>query len=101
MRWGVMTLLLWLLWRLGQRGRGVPAPGLIAVAVVLCALLFALGHLPAAQALAGALTLEVVAFVLVGHTAFGLVAGGLYARYGLEAAMVAHVLGHLGAHSLF
>jgi len=41
------------------------------------------------------LTVPVVAFVLVGNTAFGLVAGWLYARHGLEAAVIAHVLAHL------
>jgi len=97
-RWGVMTLLLWLGWRLGQRGQGVPGRGLVALAVVLSALLFALGHLPAAQSLAGALTPEVVAFVLVGNAAFGLVAGWLFARYGLEAAILAHVLAHALSH---
>ena len=94
-RWGVMTLLLWLGWRVVQRGQGQPGKGLVAVAVLLSALLFALGHLPAAQALAGALTMPVVVFVLVGNTAFGLVAGWLYARHGLEAAILAHVLAHL------
>lgn len=97
-RWGVMTLLLWLGWRLGQRGQGVPGRGLVALAVVLSALLFALGHLPAAQSLAGALTPEVVVFVLVGNAAFGLVAGWLYARHGLEAAILAHVLAHALSH---
>jgi hypothetical protein len=33
-----------------QRGTGAPHPGLVAVAVVASAVLFALGHLPAAQA---------------------------------------------------
>lgn len=94
-RWGVMTLLLWLGWRVVQRGQGQPGKGLVAGAVLLSALLFALGHLPAAQALAGALTVPVVVFVLVGNTAFGLVAGWLYARHGLEAAILAHVLAHL------
>jgi hypothetical protein len=94
-RWGVMTLLLWLGWRLLQRGQGRPGKGLVAVAVVLSAVLFAVGHLPAAQALAGVLTVPVVAFVLVGNTVFGLVAGWLYARHGLESAIIAHVLAHL------
>ena len=66
----------------------------------LSALLFALGHLPAAQAMAGALTAPVVAFVLVGNTAFGLVAGWLFARRGLEAAIIAHGLAHLLSHPL-
>ena len=100
MRWGVMTLLLWLGWRLLQRGQGRPGKGLVALAVLLSALLFALGHLPAAQALAGVLTMPVVAFVLVGNTVFGLVAGGLFARHGLEAAIIAHVLAHLLASPL-
>lgn len=93
-RWGVMTLLLWLGWRLLQRGQGRPGKGLVAAAVLLSAVLFAVGHLPAAQALAGVLTVPVVAFVLVGNTVFGLVAGWLFARQGLEAAIIAHVLAH-------
>ncbi len=99
-RWGVMTLLLWLGWRVLQRGQGQPGRVLVAVAVLLSALLFALGHLPAAQALAGALTVPVVVFVLVGNTAFGLVAGWLYVRHGLEAAILAHVLAHLLSYPL-
>ena len=100
MRWGVMTLLLWLGWRLLQRGHGQPRNGLVATAVLFSAVLFAVGHLPAAQAMAGVLTMPVVAFVLVGNTVFGLVAGGLFARHGLEAAIIAHVLAHLLASPL-
>lgn len=98
MRWGLMTLLLWLVWRVGQRGQGQPGKALVAVAVLLSAVLFAVGHLPAAQAMAGVLTPQIVVFVLVGNTAFGLVAGWLYARHGLEAALIAHVLAHLLSH---
>ena len=97
-RWGVMTLLLWVGWRVVQRGQGPPGKALVAVAVLFSAVLFALGHLPAAQAMAGLLTLPVVAFVLVGNTVFGLVTGWLYARHGLEAAMLAHILAHLLSH---
>lgn len=99
-RWGAMTLLLWLGWRWGQRGHGVPGRGLVWGAIVLSALLFALGHLPAAHAMAGVLTPPVVAFVLVGNTAFGLLAGWLYARHGLEAAVMAHVIAHAVSHPL-
>ncbi|MBL7088129.1 CPBP family glutamic-type intramembrane protease [Acidovorax sp.] len=94
-RRGMMTLLLWLGWRVLQRGQRQPGKVLVVVAVLLSALLFAFGHLPAAQALAGVLTMPVVAFVLVGNTVFGLVAGWLYARHGLESAIIAHVLAHL------
>jgi hypothetical protein len=98
-RWGVMTLLLWLCWRLGpQRGQGLPGRTVVGAAVGASALLFALGHLPAAQAMAGLLTAPLVAFVLAGNTVFGLVAGWLFARRGLEAAVLAHVLAHLLSH---
>ena len=99
-RWGVMTLLLWLAWRIAQRGQGLPGRGVVTISIVLSALMFALGHLPAAQAMGGALTAPVVAFVLVGNTAFGLVAGWLFARRGLEAAIIAHALAHLLSHPL-
>ncbi|MNV90211.1 CAAX amino terminal protease self- immunity [compost metagenome] len=93
-------MLLWLVWRVGQRGQGQPGKALVALAVVLSAVLFAVGHLPAAQAMAGVLTPQVVVFVLVGNTAFGLVAGWLYARHGLEAAVIAHVMAHLLSHPM-
>ena len=99
-RWGLMTLLLWLVWRTAQRGQGRPAAATLATAVLVSAVIFALGHLPAAHAMAGELTLAVVAFVLVGNTAFGVLAGWLYARHGLEAAAIAHVLAHLASHPL-
>ncbi|MFN3438320.1 MAG: type II CAAX prenyl endopeptidase Rce1 family protein [Acidovorax sp.] len=95
MRWGLMTLLMWLAWRVGQRGQGQPGKVVVAVAVLLSAVLFAVAHLPATQSMGGVLTPQIVAFVLVGNTAFGLVAGWLYARRGLEAAIIAHVLAHL------
>ena len=58
-------------------------------------MLFAAGHLPAAQALTGALTVPVVAYVLVGNAAFGVLAGWMYWRRGLEAAVLAHMAAHL------
>ena len=100
MRWGAMTVLLWLGWRVLQGGREVPRRALVAAAVVGSAVLFALGHLPAAQALAGTLTPQVIAFPPLGNMAWGLAAGALFARYGLEAAMVAHVLAHALSYPL-
>jgi hypothetical protein len=99
-RWGLMTLLLWLAWRLGQRGRSRPGRAMVVGAIVVSAIIFALGHLPAAHAMAGALTLPIVAFVLVGNTVFGVMVGALYARFGLEAAVIAHLLAHLVSHPL-
>lgn len=97
LRWGLMSLLLWAAWRLLQRGRGQPRFGLVALAVGLSALLFGVGHLPAAAALAGGLDASLVAYIVGGNAVFGVVAGLLYWRHGLECAMLAHAAAHLGA----
>jgi hypothetical protein len=99
-RWGAMTLCLWLAWRLLQHGRGAPGRAALTTSVILSAALFAVGHLPAAQVLAGLLMWDVVTFVLIGNSVFGLLVGGLYARWGLESAMLAHVAAHAMSHPL-
>ncbi|MBA2459265.1 MAG: CPBP family intramembrane metalloprotease [Gemmatimonadales bacterium] len=93
LRWGLMTVLVWLL-RLPRRGQGAPPPVHMWLAILASALLFGAGHLPAAAALVGELTREIVAFVVGANTAFGILFGYLYWRYGLEAAMVAHGAAH-------
>ena len=97
LRWGVMTLLLWLL-APGARRRGA-RPGAISAAAAIAgsALLFGLGHLPTIVAYGGALTVEVVLWTLAGNALFGVVMGILFRRSGLEAAMLAHGLAHVVA----
>ena len=95
LRWGLMTFLVWLLWRIFQRGRGEVGGVLVVVSIVLSAIAFGAGHLPIASALSGGLTLPIVVFVLVGNSLFGIVAGFLYWRRGLEAAMIAHMFAHV------
>lgn len=95
LRWGVMTLLAWLGWRLVQRGRGAPHPALIWTAIVLAALLFGLGHLPAMASLVALTPLIIFRTVLL-NALGGLIFGWLYWRRSLEVAMVAHAAGHAG-----
>ena len=94
LRWGVMTLLLWLGWRFGQGRRGAPRLKWVAVAIGLSALLFAIAHLPVLIAQGIPLTPLLVGYILVQNSLFALVAGYLYWRYGLESAMVAHIVAH-------
>lgn len=61
----------------------------IWLAIVIAALIFAAGHLPAAAALS-ALTPALIARTLVLNSLAGFAFGWLYWRRGLEAAMVAH-----------
>lgn len=95
LRWGLMTALVWLAWRLLQRRRDTPRAVYIWLAIVVSALLFGASHLPAAAMLVGELTSDVVLFVVGVNTAFGVLFGYLFWRYGLEAAMIAHANAHV------
>ena len=90
LRWGFMTVVAWLAWRFARR-----TPAWMWVAIIVSAVVFAAGHLPAAHILAGPLTAPIVAYVLVANTVFGIAFGWLYWRHGLEAAIVAHALTHV------
>lgn len=94
LRWGVMTFLAWVLWKVAQRGHGTPRSGVMWAAVLLSALLFGAGHLGAAATLAP-LTTAVVARTIVLNALAGVAFGWLYWRRSLEAAMLAHMAAHV------
>jgi hypothetical protein len=95
LRWGLMTLLVWAAWRLIQKGRTRPKPAFFVGAILISSAVFAIGHLPMAFMLFPELTLALKLFVIVGNSAFGLIAGYLYWKKGLESAMIAHALTHV------
>lgn len=95
LRWGVMTFLVWAAWRLFQKGQGPPRSIWVIGAIVISAVMFGIGHLPLASMVAGGLTVPTVIYVVTGNSVFGLFAGVLYWRRGLEAAMIAHMSAHL------
>ncbi len=99
LRWGLMSLLLWLLWRFIQRKSTSPSTLLYWLAIAASAVLFGVGHLPAAHALVGDLSFSVVAYVIGGNAAFGVLAGWLFWRFGLEAAILAHAITHIVAYA--
>jgi membrane protease YdiL (CAAX protease family) len=94
LRWGFMTLLVWVVWRVLHKGAGKPTSTDFIVAILISSLIFGLGHLPTAIML-GETATAVVLFVIVANSVFGLVAGYLYWKYGLESAMIAHIFGHV------
>lgn len=100
LRWGVMTALVWVGWRFVQGRDGAPRPGVVWAAIVGSAPLFGTGHLPTAAALVGSLSLPVVMYVVLANSVFGLAAGWLYWRKGLEAAILAHIGTHIGVVTL-
>ncbi len=100
LRWGLMTLFVWLLWRFVQKREGTPRAGYVWAAIGASALLFGAGHLPLAAALTGGLTASVFGYVVLANAAFGVLFGYLFWRYGLEAAILAHALAHALSYAL-
>lgn len=95
LRWGLMSLFAWAGWRLFGRGNALPSPAAMWGAIALAALLFGLGHLPAAAAVAPLDAPLVVRTVLL-NALGGMVFGWLFWRCHLEAAMLAHASTHVG-----
>ncbi|MEJ2600433.1 MAG: CPBP family glutamic-type intramembrane protease [Anaerolineales bacterium] len=89
MRLFLVSGLAWILGRLWQNAAGLPAEGAYWTAILLAALLFGLGHLPATKTLTP-LTALIVIRALVLNGIVGIATGWLYWQYGLEAAMLSH-----------
>ena len=92
-RWGLMSLLVLAALKLGLSRIASHWAGNLAAA-----LLFALGHLPTLFALVDP-PAWLLAAVMVANTSVGLVFGWVFARRGLEAAMIAHACAHVFAVS--
>jgi hypothetical protein len=90
-RWGLMTLFLWLLSLLLNS----ITPVIYWIAIILSGLLFALGHIPGSLAAGAKKTPMFYAATLILNVWVSLVCGWLFWQYGLFAAMLAHALLHL------
>lgn len=95
LRWGFMTLVVWAIWRLFQKGQTKPPPATFVVGILVSSIVFGIGHLPIAVMLLGGPTFGLVFFVVFANSIFGIVAGYLYWKYGLESAIIAHMLCHV------
>lgn len=93
MRLFLLSLVAWLLGKSLKTSNGIPSPGAFWLAIVIVAIAFALGHLPATAAITPITQLLVVRTLVLNGIA-GIAFGYLYWRHGLEAA----VSGHMGAH---
>ena len=94
LRFGLMSALVFGGWLVTDRRTERPPPAVVWVAIVIAAVLFGLGHLPAlAQAIA--LTPAVVVRTVLLNAVAGLLFGWLYWRRSLEAAILAHASFHV------
>ena len=101
MRLFLMSLLAFLGWKTFRKNEpAVPAKVLIA-SNVIAALLFAAGHLPATALTFGTLTPLLVFRCFLMNGAFGLVFGRLYRKYGIQYAVLSHILFHVVARTIW
>jgi len=87
-----------LVWLLARCNRRVARPWMFVLAIVLAALLFGAGHLPAAIAAGIADTPLLAARIVLLNAVAAVVFGGLFWKYGLEHAMLAHFCADLMLH---
>lgn len=90
----LMTLIVWTFATISKR---TPSPAVFWTAIVIAALLFGAGHLPAAAAI-WPLDQIVVARTLVLNGVGGIVFGWLFWKQGLESAMLGHFAADLVLH---
>jgi membrane protease YdiL (CAAX protease family) len=95
LRWGLMTALVWAGHRVFGRNRTRPSATIVWAAILVTAVVFGLGHLPALSMYAE-LTPFLVARTVALNALGGIVFGWLYWRRSLEAAMLAHAFAHVG-----
>ncbi len=89
--------LAWILSRVWKNASGLPADGAFWTAILLAAVLFGLGHLPATKQLTPLTTWVVLRAVVLNGVA-AIAFGWLFWRYGLETAMVAHFSADICIH---
>lgn len=95
-----MSLIVWLMAKL-FRVKAPHIPGFIYIAaIIIAALLFGLGHLPAAQMYFGELSAVVAARTIILNALLGIWFGYLYWRKGLEYAIVSHMSADLVLHAI-
>ena len=100
MRFGLMTLIVWLIFKITKS----KADWVFVAAILLSSFLFAAGHLPIAYAHLETVSWGVLAYILIANSTAGVVYGYLYWKKGLECSMMAHMMTHISwvsVHFLF
>ncbi|WP_162416787.1 CPBP family intramembrane glutamic endopeptidase [Cyclobacterium roseum] len=91
MRFGLMTLLVWLGAKLSK---GIKSQ-IYWMGIIISSLIFAIGHFPVVFQTVGNPSIIMITYVLLGNTIGGLVFGWLYWKKGLESAFLAHIFAHV------
>jgi hypothetical protein len=91
MRFGFMTLMVWMVFKLTKNlGNST-----YWIGIILASILFALGHFPVVFNTVQNPTLTLLTYILLGNSIAGLFFGWLYWKKGLEAAFIGHIFAHV------
>ncbi len=94
-RYGLMSFFALGIFRITQKKDSSVRAYNYIFAILVSSLIFAAGHLPVASLLSPVVTDYLVVYIILGNSILGLIAGFLYWRRGLEAAIIAHMVAHI------
>ncbi len=101
MRLGLMTVIVWITWKVKTNADGNPTSTGVWTAIVTASLVFGLGHLPGnARTMHVEVTSLLVVQTVVLNMFAGVLFGWLYWKRGLEAAVSAHFSADIVLHTL-
>jgi membrane protease YdiL (CAAX protease family) len=95
----LMTLIAWIIWKTAFKGHMPPTAIVFWIAIVVAAILFGVGHLPAAAGI-WPLTPTVIVRTIALNALAGIAFGFIYWRWGLEYAMLAHFCADIVLHGI-
>ena len=91
MRFGLMTLIVWLCSKIFKGTK----PFVFWTGIVIAAIIFAFGHFPIAYQAVDNPTTGLLTYILIGNSIGGIIFGWLYWKKGLESAFIAHIFTHI------
>lgn len=96
----VMTVIVWIFYKIKKTPEGKPTTTGIWLAIIITAILFGVGHLPITGSIT-AITPLVIARAIVLNGIGAIIFGWLYWKKGLESAMISHFSADIVLHVLF
>ncbi len=96
----LMTLVVWIIFKIGKPADGKPTAIGIWLAIIISAVIFGLGHLPITGTITTITPLIVVRAVLLNGIG-GIIFGWLYWKKGLESAMIGHFSADIVLHVIY
>lgn len=91
MRFGFMTLIVWVVYKITKQLNGFT----YWTGIFFASILFAVGHFPVAFSAVSNPTILLLTYILIGNSIAGIFFGWLYWKKGLESAFVGHVFAHV------